>query len=114
MTLAFKNVLLFFFCLHSHLYNHAEEWRGATICEHLLLRQCDRWYVENPFSPQENFLFLGLRIEMAVLVLTNAVVFFFKLINSCPAFVFPDTGSCAVRWENKSMYCIVNVFGLAV
>ncbi|XP_031178059.1 dynein light chain Tctex-type 1 [Sander lucioperca] len=23
-------------------------------------------------------------------------------------------GSCAVRWENKSMYCIVNVFGLAL
>ncbi|KAM9703604.1 dynein light chain Tctex-type 1 [Menidia menidia] len=23
-------------------------------------------------------------------------------------------GSCAVRWENKSMYCIVNVFGLAI
>uniref|UniRef100_A0A3Q3RW56 Dynein, light chain, Tctex-type 1 n=1 Tax=Mastacembelus armatus TaxID=205130 RepID=A0A3Q3RW56_9TELE len=21
---------------------------------------------------------------------------------------------CAVRWENKSMYCIVNVFGLAI
>lgn len=24
------------------------------------------------------------------------------------------TGSCAVRWENKSMYCIVSVFGLAI
>ncbi|KAJ4929103.1 hypothetical protein JOQ06_005103 [Pogonophryne albipinna] len=23
-------------------------------------------------------------------------------------------GSCAVRWENKSMYCIVSVFGLAI
>ncbi|KAK5852904.1 hypothetical protein PBY51_006737 [Eleginops maclovinus] len=23
-------------------------------------------------------------------------------------------GSCAVRWENKSMYCIVTVFGLAI
>ncbi|XP_038582935.1 dynein light chain Tctex-type 1-like [Micropterus salmoides] len=23
-------------------------------------------------------------------------------------------GSCAVRWENKSMYCIVNVFGLGI
>ncbi|KAL0969570.1 hypothetical protein UPYG_G00229230 [Umbra pygmaea] len=23
-------------------------------------------------------------------------------------------GSCTVRWENKSMYCIVTVFGLAV
>ncbi|XP_032398134.1 dynein light chain Tctex-type 1 [Etheostoma spectabile] len=23
-------------------------------------------------------------------------------------------GSCTVRWENKSMYCIVNVFGLAL
>uniref|UniRef100_A0A8C4GDC0 Dynein light chain Tctex-type 1 n=2 Tax=Dicentrarchus labrax TaxID=13489 RepID=A0A8C4GDC0_DICLA len=23
-------------------------------------------------------------------------------------------GSCAVRWENKSMYCIVNVFGLSI
>uniref|UniRef100_A0A671V6F3 Dynein light chain Tctex-type 1 n=2 Tax=Sparus aurata TaxID=8175 RepID=A0A671V6F3_SPAAU len=23
-------------------------------------------------------------------------------------------GSCAIRWENKSMYCIVNVFGLAI
>ncbi|XP_071335465.1 dynein light chain Tctex-type 1 isoform X1 [Trachinotus anak] len=22
--------------------------------------------------------------------------------------------SCAVRWENKSMYCIVSVFGLAI
>lgn len=25
-----------------------------------------------------------------------------------------QTGSCAVRWENKSMYCIVTVFGLAI
>ena len=24
------------------------------------------------------------------------------------------TGSCTVRWENKTMYCIVNVFGLAI
>ncbi|XP_047428984.1 dynein light chain Tctex-type 1 [Mugil cephalus] len=23
-------------------------------------------------------------------------------------------GSCAVRWENKSMYCIVSVFGLSI
>ncbi|XP_029281556.1 dynein light chain Tctex-type 1 [Cottoperca gobio] len=23
-------------------------------------------------------------------------------------------GSCVVRWENKSMYCIVSVFGLAI
>ncbi|XP_065324512.1 dynein light chain Tctex-type 1-like isoform X3 [Gordionus sp. m RMFG-2023] len=23
-------------------------------------------------------------------------------------------GSCTVRWENKTMYCIVNVFGLAI
>uniref|UniRef100_A0AAV2K9C8 Dynein light chain Tctex-type 1 n=1 Tax=Knipowitschia caucasica TaxID=637954 RepID=A0AAV2K9C8_KNICA len=23
-------------------------------------------------------------------------------------------GSCAVRWENESMYCIVTVFGLAI
>lgn len=23
-------------------------------------------------------------------------------------------GSCAIRWENKSMYCIVNVFGLGI
>ncbi|CAG03601.1 unnamed protein product [Tetraodon nigroviridis] len=23
-------------------------------------------------------------------------------------------GSCAVRWENKSTYCIVTVFGLAI
>ncbi|XP_056873798.1 dynein light chain Tctex-type 1 isoform X1 [Takifugu flavidus] len=32
-------------------------------------------------------------------------------------FHFPllsQTGSCAVRWENKSMYCIVTVFGLAI
>ena len=24
------------------------------------------------------------------------------------------TGSCTVRWENKTMYCIVSVFGLAI
>ncbi|XP_014259520.1 dynein light chain Tctex-type 1-like [Cimex lectularius] len=23
-------------------------------------------------------------------------------------------GSCTVRWENKSMYCIVSVYGLAI
>ena len=23
-------------------------------------------------------------------------------------------GNCTVRWENDSMYCIVNVFGLAI
>ncbi|GIZ04122.1 dynein light chain Tctex-type 1 [Caerostris extrusa] len=23
-------------------------------------------------------------------------------------------GSCTVRWENKSMYCILSVFGLAI
>ncbi|XP_064404985.1 dynein light chain Tctex-type 1-like [Halichondria panicea] len=23
-------------------------------------------------------------------------------------------GSCTIRWENKSMYCIVTVFGLAI
>lgn len=23
-------------------------------------------------------------------------------------------GSCTVRWENKTMYCIVSVFGLAL
>ncbi|XP_056284736.1 dynein light chain Tctex-type 1 [Pseudoliparis swirei] len=23
-------------------------------------------------------------------------------------------GSCAVRWENNSMYCIVSIFGLAI
>ncbi|KAL3276259.1 hypothetical protein HHI36_020974 [Cryptolaemus montrouzieri] len=23
-------------------------------------------------------------------------------------------GTCTVRWENKSMYCIVSVFGLAI
>ena len=26
--------------------------------------------------------------------------------------IFP--GSCTVRWENKTMYCIVSVFGLAI
>lgn len=29
-------------------------------------------------------------------------------------YVFYPTGSCAVRWENKSTYCIVTVFGLAI
>ena len=24
------------------------------------------------------------------------------------------SGSCTVRWENKTMYCIVSVFGLAI
>lgn len=24
------------------------------------------------------------------------------------------TGSCTVRWENKTMYCIVSVFGLSI
>lgn len=23
-------------------------------------------------------------------------------------------GTCTVRWENKTMYCIVSVFGLAI
>ncbi|KAL5266508.1 hypothetical protein ACHWQZ_G003779 [Mnemiopsis leidyi] len=23
-------------------------------------------------------------------------------------------GSCTVRWENKTMYCIVSIFGLAI
>lgn len=23
-------------------------------------------------------------------------------------------GSCTVRWENKTMYCIVSVFGLSI
>ncbi|CAO2628663.1 Dynein light chain Tctex-type 1 [Lemmus lemmus] len=27
--------------------------------------------------------------------------------------VFP-TGSCTVRWENKTMYCIVSAFGLSI
>ena len=26
----------------------------------------------------------------------------------CPA------GSCTVRWENKTMYCIVSAFGLSI
>lgn len=35
----------------------------------------------------------------------------------CCHWLYPllhPTGSCAIRWENKSMYCIVNVFGLAI
>lgn len=27
---------------------------------------------------------------------------------------FWPTGSCTIRWENKTMYCIVTVFGLAI
>ena len=23
-------------------------------------------------------------------------------------------GSCTVRWENKTMYCVVSVYGLAI
>lgn len=26
----------------------------------------------------------------------------------------PPTGSCTVRWENKTMYCIVSAFGLSI
>ena len=29
-------------------------------------------------------------------------------------FICIFTGSCTVRWENKTMYCIVSVFGLAI
>ncbi len=25
-----------------------------------------------------------------------------------------STGNCTVRWENKTIYCIVSVFGLAI
>ena len=36
-----------------------------------------------------------------------------NMANSC----FWDNttdGSCTVRWENKTMYCIVSIFGLAI
>ncbi|XP_031731391.1 dynein light chain Tctex-type 1 isoform X2 [Anarrhichthys ocellatus] len=37
------------------------------------------------------------------------------LQTSCTCFWDNSTdGSCTVRWENKSMYCIVSVFGLAI
>ncbi|KAM9356021.1 dynein light chain Tctex-type 1 [Pholidichthys leucotaenia] len=37
-------------------------------------------------------------------------------LQTASAFFWDNTtdGSCAVRWENKSMYCIVSVFGLAI
>ncbi len=35
-----------------------------------------------------------------------------------PKYILPSffifAGSCTVRWENKTMYCIVSVFGLAI
>uniref|UniRef100_A0AAR2IT73 Dynein light chain Tctex-type 1 n=1 Tax=Pygocentrus nattereri TaxID=42514 RepID=A0AAR2IT73_PYGNA len=37
------------------------------------------------------------------------------LQTACSCFWDNTTdGSCTVRWENKSMYCIVSVFGLAI
>eukprot|EP00126_Sphaerothecum_destruens_P008135 Sdes_comp20101_c0_seq1m13098 len=37
----------------------------------------------------------------------------FEFLPDC--FVDGDaTGSCTVRWENKTMYCIVTVFGLSI
>uniref|UniRef100_G1RJ44 Dynein light chain Tctex-type 1 n=1 Tax=Nomascus leucogenys TaxID=61853 RepID=G1RJ44_NOMLE len=30
------------------------------------------------------------------------------------AALFPPAGSCTVRWENKTMYCIVSAFGLSI
>ncbi|XP_068580730.1 dynein light chain Tctex-type 1 [Cebidichthys violaceus] len=37
------------------------------------------------------------------------------LQTACTCFWDNSTdGSCTVRWENKSMYCIVSVFGLAI
>ena len=45
--------------------------------------------------------------EFLILVVTEIT----KLSTSI-ACVFV-TGSCTVRWENKTMYCIVSVFGLA-
>lgn len=29
-------------------------------------------------------------------------------------FFFVFVGTCTVRWENKTMYCIVSAFGLAI
>lgn len=44
---------------------------------------------------------------MLVLHLVNVMV------TECIVFFCP-TENCTVRWENKSMYCIVSVFGLAI
>uniref|UniRef100_A0A2K6EEI1 Dynein light chain Tctex-type 1 n=1 Tax=Propithecus coquereli TaxID=379532 RepID=A0A2K6EEI1_PROCO len=36
----------------------------------------------------------------------------FKYIVTCV--IISTDGSCTVRWENKTMYCIVSAFGLSI
>lgn len=46
-------------------------------------------------------------------ILSLALMWKWKYCDLIYCLLHP-TGSCAVRWENKSMYCIVNVFGLGI
>ncbi len=38
----------------------------------------------------------------------------FSCESKCIIFLYNYIGSCTVRWENKTMYCIVSVFGLSI
>lgn len=58
-----------------------------------------------------NLLTYHKEVELSVLALLSESVWVARgpdLWCACPA------GSCTVRWENKTMYCIVSAFGLSI
>lgn len=42
----------------------------------------------------------------------NLLHLFFSLLTVVCVFV--SAGSCTVRWENRTMYCVVSVFAVAI
>ncbi len=58
---------------------------------------------------------IGYRLDICGFY-ANLIFFIFILpVQASSCFWDNGTdGSCTVRWENKTMYCIVSVFGLAI
>ncbi|KAG8522404.1 Dynein light chain Tctex-type 1 [Galemys pyrenaicus] len=49
-------------------------------------------------------------VEQTLSQLTKLGKPFKYIVPTCPS----PAGSCTVRWENKTMYCIVSAFGLSI
>lgn len=77
----------------SHLHHHAEERRRTAVGLLLLLGHHHRRYLQLYTHTVNDNMFI--------------------ILSFYPSFC-SSAGSCTVRWENKHLYCIVSVFGLAI
>uniref|UniRef100_A0A8C1Q641 Dynein, light chain, Tctex-type 1 n=1 Tax=Cyprinus carpio TaxID=7962 RepID=A0A8C1Q641_CYPCA len=80
----------------------------------------------SPDSHQNTF-----SLEEVLLWITDSILIFCSVLSSVTCIIMQKNGaglqsasscfwdnttdgSCTVRWENKHLYCIVSVFGLAI